>query len=168
MTTDALFCSLSQLRIAELIRSAKRAVCYAAPGIQLDLAQAMVETAGRLGKEMLTVSLDFDDRVMRMGYGDIGAVTLLLDAGQAFSGSQSDCRGASQNPNNAGQCTHFTALVQHGSDGGRTSSTKSSGACSMRVKLELRGVNHPKLATTISPRRPTFPLKVEAPYRLRP
>lgn len=41
----------------------------------------MVETAGRLGKEMLTVSLDFDDRVMRMGYGDVGAVTLLLDAG---------------------------------------------------------------------------------------
>lgn len=81
MNIDALFCSLSPLRIAELIRSAQRAVCYAAPGIQLDLAQAMVEAAGRLGKEMLTVSLDFDDRVMRMGYGDIGAVTLLLDAG---------------------------------------------------------------------------------------
>lgn len=87
MTTDALFCSLSPLRIAELIRSAQRAVCYAAPGIQLDLAQAMVETAGRLGKEMLTVSLDFDDRVMRMGYGDIGAVTLLLDAGISVNSS---------------------------------------------------------------------------------
>jgi hypothetical protein len=84
---DALFCSLSPLRIAELMRSAKRAVCYAAPGIQLDLAQAMAETAGRLGKEMLTVSLDFDDRVMRMGYGDIGAVTLLLDAGISVNSS---------------------------------------------------------------------------------
>jgi hypothetical protein len=81
MTPDALFCSLSPDRIADLVRRAQHAVCYAAPGIQLDLAQAMVETAGRLGKEMLTVSLDFDDRVMRMGYGDIGAVTLLLDAG---------------------------------------------------------------------------------------
>ena len=87
MSIDALFCSLSPLRIAESIRSAQRAVCYAAPGIQLDLAQAMVETAGRLGKEMLTVSLDFDDRVMRMGYGDIGAVTLLLDAGIAVNSS---------------------------------------------------------------------------------
>ena len=84
---DALFCSLSPLRIAELIRSAQRAVCYAAPGIQLDLAQAMVETVGRLGKEMLTVSLDFDDRVMRMGYGDIGAVTLLLGAGISVNSS---------------------------------------------------------------------------------
>ena len=81
MNTDALFCSLSPSRIAELIRSAQRAVCYAGPGIQLDLAQAMVDTAGRLGKEMLTVSLDFDDHVMRMGYGDIGAVTHLLNAG---------------------------------------------------------------------------------------
>lgn len=87
MSIDALFCSLSPLRIAESIRSAQRAVCYAAPGIQLDLAQAMVETAGRLGKEMLTVSLDFDDRVMRMGYGDIGAVTLLLDAGISVNSS---------------------------------------------------------------------------------
>ncbi len=80
MNSEALFFALSPLRIAELIRSAKRAVCYAGPGIQLDLAQAMVETAGRLGKEMLTVSLDFDGRVMRMGYGDVGAVTLLLEA----------------------------------------------------------------------------------------
>ncbi len=81
MTTDALFCALSPLRIAGLIRSAQLSVCYAGPGIQLDLAQAMVEAAGRLGKEMLTVSLDFDDRVMRMGYGDVGAVSLLIDAG---------------------------------------------------------------------------------------
>lgn len=29
----------------------------------------MVEAAGRLGNEMLTVNLDFDDRVMRMRMG---------------------------------------------------------------------------------------------------
>ena len=81
MNTEALFCALSPQRIAELVRSAQRAVCYAGPGIQLGLSQAMVETAGRLGHEMLTVSLDFDDRVMRMGYGDVGAVALLLEAG---------------------------------------------------------------------------------------
>ena len=87
MNTDTLFCSLSPLRIAELVRSAQHAVCYAAPGIQLDLAQAMVEAAGRLGNEMLTVSLDFDDRVMRMGYGNVDAVTQLLDAGIAVLSS---------------------------------------------------------------------------------
>lgn len=87
MTTDALFCSLTPLRLAELVRSAQQAVCYAGPGIQLDLAQAMVEVAGRLTKEMLTVSLDFDDRVMRMGYGNVEAVKLLLDAGIAVQSS---------------------------------------------------------------------------------
>jgi hypothetical protein len=43
--------------------------------------------AGRLGKEMLTVSQDFHDRVMRIGYGDIGVVKLLLDAGIAVQSS---------------------------------------------------------------------------------
>ena len=81
MSFQALFCSLTPLRIAELVRSAQHIVCYAGPGIQLDLAKAMVEVAERLGKEMLTVSLDFDDRVMRMGYGNIDAVKQLLGAG---------------------------------------------------------------------------------------
>ena len=75
------------MRLAELVRSARHAVCYAGPGLQLDLAQAMVEVAGRVGKEMLTVSLDFDDRVMRMGYGNVDAVKLLLDAGIAVQSS---------------------------------------------------------------------------------
>lgn len=87
MTTDALFCSLMLSRLADLVRSAQQAVCYAGPGLQLDLAQAMVEVAGRVGKEMLTVSLDFDDRVMRMGYGNVDAVKLLLDAGIAVQSS---------------------------------------------------------------------------------
>ena len=87
MTIDALFCSLSPLRIAELVWSAQFAVCYAGPGIQPELAQAMVETAGRLGNAMLTVCLDFDDRVMRMGYGEISAVKLLLDTGIAVESS---------------------------------------------------------------------------------
>lgn len=43
--------------------------------------------AGRLSKEMLTVSLDFIDRVMRMGCGDIGAVKPLSDASVAVQSS---------------------------------------------------------------------------------
>jgi hypothetical protein len=81
MSTDELFCSLSSQRIADLVLTAQQAVCYAAPGIQSDVAQAMVEAKNRLGREMLTVCLDFDERVMRMGYGEIGAVELLLDSG---------------------------------------------------------------------------------------
>jgi hypothetical protein len=87
MTADALFCSLSSVRIAEMVRTAQHAVCYAGPGIQPDVAQAMAETAQRLGPEMLTVSIDFDDRVMRMGYGDVGAVKVLLESGIAVQSS---------------------------------------------------------------------------------
>ena len=83
MNFEALFCSLSSADVAGLIRSAKQLVCYAGPGIQKEVAEAAVEVASNLGPEMLTVCLDFDDRVMRMGYGDVGAVDLLRKAGIA-------------------------------------------------------------------------------------
>ena len=128
MTVDTLFCSLSPLRIADLVRRAQHAVCYAAPGIQLDLAQAMVETAGRLGKEMLTVSLDFDDRVMRMGYGDIGAVTLLLDAGISVNSSPG-LRTALVVVDNEGYVFTPTALYLEAepSDGAASNAMRMSG-----------------------------------------
>ena len=66
----ALFCMLDSQRMAELIRSAKRLVCYAGPGVRMAPARALAEAAERLGIEMVTVSLDFDERVMRMGFGD--------------------------------------------------------------------------------------------------
>lgn len=81
MSADALFCTFVSADIARFIRSAKHSVCYAAPGIQMDVAQSMLAAASRLGSEMLTVCLDFDERVMRMGYGEIDAVALLRDAG---------------------------------------------------------------------------------------
>ncbi|MGO8756285.1 MAG: hypothetical protein ACLQHK_13795 [Gallionellaceae bacterium] len=81
MSTDALFCILSSTKIAELIRSANRSVCYAGPGIQEEVAKAILSVSSKLGAEMLTVSLDFDERVMRMGYGSIVAVSQLRDAG---------------------------------------------------------------------------------------
>ena len=81
MNSSDLFCHLSSARIAELVRAARGSVCYAGPGIQIEPAKAMAEIARRIGPELLTVSLDFDERVMRMGYGDIAAVQVLRDAG---------------------------------------------------------------------------------------
>lgn len=128
MTTDALFCSLTPLRIAESVRKAQQAVCYAGPGIQLDLAQAMVEVAGRLGQEMLTVSLDFDDRVMRMGYGNVDAVKLLLDAGIAVQSSPG-LRTALVVVDNEGYIFTPTALYLEAepSDGAASNAVRMSG-----------------------------------------
>ena len=81
MSSDALFCSLSYGQIAGQIRFAQQSVCFAAPGVQQVVADAMVETAKRLGPEMITVSVDFDERTMRMGYGHIEAIEKLRAAG---------------------------------------------------------------------------------------
>jgi hypothetical protein len=75
-----LFCTLDSHRIANLIRHAGRFVCYAGPGVQMAPAQAMAEVSGRLGAEMVTVALDFNERTMRMGFGDMEAVKILRAA----------------------------------------------------------------------------------------
>ena len=83
--TDALFCSLESIAIASAIRSAQHSVCYAAPGIQAEPANAMAEVAARIGPKLISVCLDFDERVMRMGFGDLAAVKVLRNAGIAVS-----------------------------------------------------------------------------------
>lgn len=79
--TEALFRSLDSADIASDIRKAQHSVCYAAPGIQQEPAKAMAELAQRIGPELITVCLDFDERVIRMGFGDLAAVKSLRDAG---------------------------------------------------------------------------------------
>ena len=79
--TPPLFCSLDSAAIVESIRAATFSICYASPGIQIEPAKAIVEAAGRVnGPNLITVCLDFDERVMRMGFGDIAAVKHLRDA----------------------------------------------------------------------------------------
>jgi hypothetical protein len=79
--SEPLFHSLDFAAIANDIRKAQHSVCYAAPGIQRDPANAMAELARRLDPEFITVCLDFDERVMRMGFGELAAVKTLRDAG---------------------------------------------------------------------------------------
>jgi hypothetical protein len=81
--TDPLFCSLDSAAIANDIRRAQYSVCYAAPGIQREPAKAMAELARRIGPELITVCLDFDERVMRMGFGHLATVSTLREAGIA-------------------------------------------------------------------------------------
>lgn len=76
MSHQALFQTLTSADITAFIESAQRAVCYAGPGIQEDVARALLALMPRIGPEMLTVCLDFDERVIRMGYGSFDAVSL--------------------------------------------------------------------------------------------
>jgi hypothetical protein len=79
--SEALFRSLDSAAMAKRIRAAQVSVCYAAPGIQREPAIAMAELVKRIGPELITVCLDFDERVMRMGFGDLAAVKTLRDYG---------------------------------------------------------------------------------------
>jgi len=83
--TEALFRSLDSAAMARDIRKAQHSVCYAAPGIQQEPANAMAELSHQIGPELITVCLDFDEHVMRMGFGDLAAVRTLRDAGIAVS-----------------------------------------------------------------------------------
>jgi len=87
MLTEPLFCSLSSAAMADNIRRAQIAVCYAAPGIRQEPADAMVEVAKQIGPELITVCLDFDERVMRMGFGELAAVQTLRNAGIVVNSS---------------------------------------------------------------------------------
>jgi hypothetical protein len=79
--TAPLFRSLDSTAMATDIRAAQHSVCYAAPGIQSEPANAMVDVARRIGPDLVTVCLDFDERVMRMGFGDLAAVKTLREVG---------------------------------------------------------------------------------------
>ena len=81
MSASSAFSALSSRHIAQRIRGATTRVVYAAPGIQDEAAQAMVEIKDQLLPPELTVSLDFDERTLRMGYGSLAAVELLRVAG---------------------------------------------------------------------------------------
>jgi hypothetical protein len=77
MMPEPLFRSLDSAAIADEIFQARRSVCYAAPGVQKEPAEAMAALARRIGPELITVCIDFDERVMRMGFGELSAVKIL-------------------------------------------------------------------------------------------
>ncbi len=79
--SESLFRSLDSSTIAREISEAQISVCYAAPGIQQEPAGALAALAQRIGPELITICLDFDERVMRMGFGDVTAVKTLRDVG---------------------------------------------------------------------------------------
>lgn len=70
---------LSSEGLAKLVREACDSVVYIAPGLQDDVAEAMVDAAGRLGADKVLVCLDFDESTMRMGFGSIGAIAKLRE-----------------------------------------------------------------------------------------
>ncbi|HOX86752.1 MAG TPA: hypothetical protein PKW76_10285 [bacterium] len=78
---EQLFITLSSKNIAELVNSARRFILYAAPGIQKKPAWVIANAAQRLGSGSIAVYLDFDERVLRMGFGSLEAASILRASG---------------------------------------------------------------------------------------
>ena len=78
---DRLFVSLNIDGLAALIRQAQSSVCYVAPGIHETPALAIAEVAKRFGPSSVTVCLDVDEHVFRMGFGTTAAIDLLRGEG---------------------------------------------------------------------------------------
>lgn len=75
-----LFRSLGSNELAKFISKAQRLVYFAAPGIQKQSAEAIIAVAKNIGRDKVAVTLDFDERVIRMGFGDLDAVRILQNA----------------------------------------------------------------------------------------
>lgn len=81
MNVHPILTALSSRSIAAWVRQAQRRVVYAAPGIHPLPAAALAELASRLPYSSITISLDFDEHTLRMGYGTLEAVEVLSAAG---------------------------------------------------------------------------------------
>lgn len=64
-----------------MFRRARHSACFIGPGVQTEVATALAEVASRLGPHAVAVSLDVDERVLRMGYGSLEGIEILRAAG---------------------------------------------------------------------------------------
>lgn len=79
MSESDVFVALTQSEMAHLCKTAHRRIVLAAPGISLSVAQQIAEASHRVGT--IRIILDCQDETLRLGYGDIQAVRLLINAG---------------------------------------------------------------------------------------
>lgn len=81
MMREAFFQHINSEVLCEIIAQTKKSLCYAAPGIQKIPAAEIVALSENIGPELISVFLDIDENVLRMGYGTLEAIKLLQDNG---------------------------------------------------------------------------------------
>lgn len=79
--SSSVFRCLSSSAMSKLVPVARARICYAAPGIQSAVADAICAAVALKPTLRVSVSIDFNETVLRMGYGSLGAVQVLKDRG---------------------------------------------------------------------------------------
>ena len=80
MTMSRTFTTSSDDRLIALIEGAKDRLAIIAPGLTTPVARALTGRMGELSTLSLTVILDADAEVYRMGYGDVEALEIIREA----------------------------------------------------------------------------------------
>ena len=70
----------NDLTLEQMIDQAQRRLIIVAPGLSMEVAEAVAERWQLLGRDSVSITLDVDSEVCRLGYGEIKAVRLLQEA----------------------------------------------------------------------------------------
>lgn len=76
-----IFQSISTAKIAARISAASSRIAIVAPAIWPKTAEAICSAAARLSSDQITVIVDCDEEVCRLGYGDIASLAALREIG---------------------------------------------------------------------------------------
>ena len=71
-------------KLIEAIHNAQHRLVFMAPGVSLDIAAALTDAWERLSTTAVTVILDVDPEVCRLGYGTLEGLKALRDAASSF------------------------------------------------------------------------------------
>lgn len=74
-----LFHQLNTEKMCELVSNAKKQVTFIGPALSQELAAAIVKKHQLLGEDGVTIVLDYNEEIFRLGYGDHGAIELLQE-----------------------------------------------------------------------------------------
>lgn len=86
MTSGPSVTNVDDRRLVEFIRSAERRIVFLAPGLSTDVARALADAWSRIGRDAVSVILDVDAEVCRLGYGTLDGVNIIRDAAARLGG----------------------------------------------------------------------------------
>lgn len=78
---NQVFTAMSSTKITQILKTAQTRVVLAAPAVFKSTAESLIDTAKRIGKDQVTVIVDCDEEVFRLGYGEFDAVKALSESG---------------------------------------------------------------------------------------
>ena len=81
---DNLFTAISSEKMASLLNEASKRVILATPAVFEVTARALLAAHHRLGSDSITIVVDCDEEVFRLGYGEIAALQMLQESGIAL------------------------------------------------------------------------------------